>query len=247
MPKDKPTLREPALSGRLALITGANRGIGLAIARALAREGCNLIITGRDERALAKARTELEKLSVPVLAQSCDVRSPDSVDYLFALVRGLHKPLDILINNAGIGHPNRTIGELPYPTWMEVIDTNLNGLFLMTQAALAVMKRGSTIVNNLSIAAERVFPGSAAYNASKHGALGFTNTLREELRPKGIRVIALMPGATDTEIWNTLWPKAPRRKMMSAETVARTAVDALRLPENTTIEKIVVMPSSGTL
>ena len=241
------TLRKSSLSGRLALITGANRGIGLAIARALAREGCNLIITGRDERALAKAHTELEELNVHVLAQSCDVRSPDSVDYLFALVRGLHKPLDIIINNAGIGHPNHTVGELPYPTWMEVIDTNLNGLFLMTQAALAVMKRGSTIVNNLSIAAERVFPGSAAYNASKHGALGFTNTLREELRPKGIRVIALMPGATDTAIWNTLWPKAPRRKMMSAETVARTVVEALRLPESTTAEKIVVMPSSGTL
>jgi NAD(P)-dependent dehydrogenase (short-subunit alcohol dehydrogenase family) len=244
------------LSGRLALVTGANRGIGLAIARALAREGCNLIITGRDERALAKASIELDKLqsenfsekpNVPVLAQSCDVRSPDSVDYLFAMVRGLHKPLDILINNAGIGHPDRTVGELPYPTWMEVIDTNLNGLFLMTQAALAVMKRGSTIVNNLSIAAERVFPGSAAYNASKHGALGFTNTLREELRPKGIRVIALMPGATDTAIWDTMWPKAPRRKMMAAETVARTVVDALLLPENATVEKIVVMPSSGTL
>jgi NAD(P)-dependent dehydrogenase (short-subunit alcohol dehydrogenase family) len=252
MPKRKPrlretTLRDPSLSGRLALITGANRGIGLAIARALAREGCNLIITGRDESALAKARTELEKLNVQVLAQSCDVRSPDSVDYLFALVRGLHKPLDILINNAGIGHPSRTVGELPYPIWMEVIDTNLNGLFLMTQAALAVMKRGGTVVNNLSIAAERVFPGSAAYNASKHGALGFTNTLREELRPKGIRVIALMPGATDTAIWDTLWPKAPRRKMMSAETVARTVVDALRLPESTTVEKIVVTPSSGTL
>ena len=252
MPKRKlrfreATPREPTLSGHLALITGANRGIGLAIARALAREECTLVITGRDQRALAKARTELEQLNVQVLAQSCDVRSPDSVDYLFALVRGLHRPLDILINNAGIGHPNRTVSELPYPTWMEVIDTNLNGLFLMTQAAVAVMKRGGTIVNNLSIAAERVFPGSAAYSASKHGALGFTNTLREELRPKGIRVIALMPGATDTEIWNTLWPKAPRRKMMSAETVARTVVDALRLPENATVEKIVVMPSSGTL
>jgi NAD(P)-dependent dehydrogenase (short-subunit alcohol dehydrogenase family) len=252
MPKRKLRFREtppprPSLSGRLALITGANRGIGLAIARALAREGCNLIITGRDQRALVKSRTELEKLNVQVLAQSCDVRSPDSVDYLFALVRGLHQPLDILINNAGIGHPNRTIGELPYLTWMEVIDTNLNGLFLMTQAALAVMKRGSTIVNNLSIAAERVFPGSAAYNASKHGALGFTDTLREELRPKGIRVIALIPGATDTAIWDTLWPKAPRRKMMSAETVARTVVDALLLPENATVEKVVVMPSSGTL
>ena len=247
MSKRKPTPRETELSGRLALVTGANRGIGLAIAHGLAREGCDLVITARDQRALAKAQRELEQHDVQVLAQSCDVRSPDSIDYLFTLVRTLHRPLDILINNAGIGHPNRTVGEIPYPTWMEVIDTNLNGLFLVTQAALAVMKRGSTIVNNLSIAAERVFPGSAAYNASKHGALGFTDTLREELRPKGIRVIALMPGATDTAIWNTLWPDAPRRKMMSAETVALAVVNAIRVPENTTVEKIVVMPSGGTL
>src|SRR5712692_9430911 len=229
MPKRKPRFREamprePALSGRLALVTG------------------------RDERALAKARAELEKiqaakapakLNLQVLAQSCDVRSPDSVDYLFALVRGLHTPLDILINNAGIGHLNRTVSQLPYPTWMELIDTNLNGLFLMTQAALAVMKRGGTIVNNLSIAAERVFPGSAAYNASKHGALGFTNTLREELRPKGIRVIALMPGATDTAIWDTLWPEAPRKKMMQPETVAQALVNTLVLPAESTVEELV--------
>src|SRR6202044_190959 len=118
-------------------------------------------------------------------------------------------------------------------------ETNLTGIFLMTQAALAVMKRGSVIVNNLSIAAERVFPRAAAYTASKHGALGFTDTLREELRPKGIRVIALLPGATDTDIWNAMWPKAPRRKMMSAESVAKMGVDGLMLPENPTVEKIV--------
>jgi len=247
MSKPKANARESRISGRLALVTGANRGIGLAIARALAREGCDLIITARGERALAKTRAELEKFHVQVLAQPCDVRSPESVDYLFAIIRGLRQPLDILINNAGIAHPNRTVADLPYPTWMEVIDTNLNGLFLMTQAALAVMKRGGTIVNNLSVAAERVFPGSVAYNASKHGALGFTDTLREELRPKGIRVIALLPGATDTEIWQTLWPKAPRRKMMSAESVAQIVVEGLRLPENTTVEKIVIRPSIGTL
>lgn len=238
---------EPRLSNRLALITGANRGIGFQIARLLAREGCDVVITGRDERALARADITLGKLGVQVLAQACDVRNPDSVDYLFTLVRSLRRPLDFLINNAGIGHANRPVSELPYPTWSNVIDTNLTGMFLVTQAALAVMKRGSTIVNNLSVAAERVFPGSAAYNASKHGALGFTDTLREELRPKGIRVIALMPGATDTALWKTLWPKAPRRKMLSAETVAITAVSALLLDDNTTVEKIVVAPSGGAL
>lgn len=237
----------PALSKRLALVTGANRGIGFEIACALAAEGCDLVMTGRNEKALSRAAQKIEKLGVRVLAQTCDVRKPESVDYLFVLVRALRRPLDFLINNAGIGHANHPIGDLPYRMWRDVIDTNLTGMFLMTQASLAVMKRGSTIVNNLSIAAERVFPGSAAYSASKHGALGFTDTLREDLRPKGIRVIALMPGATDTEIWRTIWPRAPRYKMMSAATVARTVVNALRLPANSTVEKLIVMPSGGTL
>lgn len=221
--------------------------MGLAIARALVREGCGLIITGRDGPALVKAERELTKLGVSVLAQVCDVRDPNSVDYLFSIIRKLRRPLDFLINNAGIAHPNRSVTELPYPMWAEVIDTNLNGMFLMTQAALAVMKKGSVIVNNLSIAAERVFPGSAAYNASKHGALGFTDTLREELRPKGIRVIALLPGATDTAIWQTMWPKAPRRKMMSADTVAALVVNALLVPENSSVDKIVITPAGGAL
>jgi NAD(P)-dependent dehydrogenase (short-subunit alcohol dehydrogenase family) len=232
---------------RLALVTGANRGIGFAIAAALAREGCDLVITARDAKSLAQAARKIEKLGVAVLAQACDVRTPESVDSLFARVRALRRPLDFLINNAGIAHPNRTVAELPYPTWMDVIETNLTGMFLVTQAALAVMKQGSAIVNNLSVAAERVFPGSAAYNASKHGALGFTDTLREELRPKGIRVIALLPGATDTDIWKTLWLKAPRHKMMSAAAVAQAVVDALLLPPNTVVEKLILRPAAGTL
>ncbi|MGA9641753.1 MAG: SDR family oxidoreductase [Terriglobales bacterium] len=235
------------MGGRLALVTGASRGIGFEIAGALARQGCDLVMTARDGSALARAAGKIEKLGARVLAQSSDVRDPASVDYLFALVRGLRRPLDFLINNAGVGQPNRSVGDLPYPMWQEVIDTNLTGMFLMTQAGLVVMKRGSAIVNNLSVAAERVWPGSAAYNASKHGALGFTDTLRDELRGKGIRVIGLMPGATDTGIWNTIWPKAPRRKMMSAATVAQAVVNALLLPENSTVEKLVIMPSGGPL
>lgn len=235
------------LGNRLALVTGANRGIGFEIAAALARAGCDLVMTARDAKALAQAARNIEKLGVKVLAQTCDVRDPASVDYLFALVRGWRRPLNFLINNAGIAHPSRNVSELPYPMWRGVIETNLTGMFLMTQAGLAVMKRGSVIVNNLSIAAERVFPGSAAYNASKHGALGLTDTLREELRPRGIRVIALMPGATDTDIWKTMWPKAPRRKMMSAATVARAVVSALMLPADSVVEKIVLMPPGGAL
>ena len=109
------------------------------------------------------------------------------------------------------------------------------------------MPRGGTIVNNLSVAATRVFVGSAAYNASKHGALGLTNTLREELRPRGIRVIALLSGATDTDIWTTLWPHAPRRKMMAAKTVAQTVAQVILLPANATVESLEIRPTAGTL
>lgn len=239
--------RTGRMAGRLALVTGASRGIGFEIARALAGEGCDLVMTSREGKTLAQAARKVERLGVRVIEQACDVRSPESVDYLFAVTRGLHRALDVLVNNAGIAHANRSVSELPYPLWADVIDTNLTGMFLVTQASLAIMKRGSVIVSNLSIAAERVFAGSAAYNASKHGALGFTDTLREELRGKGIRVIGLMPGATDTDIWKTLWPKAPRRKMMSAETVARAVVDAMLLPENCAVEKLVIMPSGGAL
>jgi len=112
---------------------------------------------------------------------------------------------------------------------------------------LPLMKRGGVIVNNLSIAANRVFPGSSAYNASKHGALGFTNTLREELRTQGIRVIALLPGATDTAIWKTLWPEAPRKKMMSPKTVAEAVVSAILVPDEGTVEELAILPSAGAL
>jgi NAD(P)-dependent dehydrogenase (short-subunit alcohol dehydrogenase family) len=235
------------LRGQVALITGATRGIGLAIARALAAESCNLILTSRDEKSLAKISRELASPKIKLLAHPCDVRDPHSVDALFRAARQHFKRLDILINNAGIAHPNLPIEKLPLPLWKDVLETNLTGTFLITQAALAVMKRGSTIVNNLSIAATRVFPGSAAYNSSKHGALGLTNTLREELRPRAIRVIALLPGATDTAIWTTLWPEAPRQKMMSPATVAEAVLQAILLPTNATVESLEILPTTGTL
>ena len=112
------------------------------------------------------------------------------------------------------------------------------------------------------IAATRVFPGSAAYNASKHAALGFTNTLREELRCRSIRVIGLQAGATDTDIWATLWPEAPRRKMISSgpsarklkprlgsssDTVAHAVLEAILLPSKATVENLEILPSAGTL
>lgn len=226
------------------LITGGNRGIGLAIARALIGEGCDVVITGRDQVTLTKAAKELGKRVIPF---ACDARDPKAVKKLFVTVNDRFGRLDILINNAGVAHANLHVAKLPLESWREAIDTNLTGMFLATRAALPLMRRGGAIVNNLSISAKRVFPGSSAYNASKHGALGFTNTLREELREKGIRVIAVLAGATDTAIWNQFWPDAPRKKMMSPATVAHAVVNALTLANESTVEELVVLPNSGTL
>jgi len=255
--------RKPALSGlaaplrgKVALVTGGNRGIGLAIAQALAASGATVIIAGRDERALQAAAASLatpgqvrarREPRASARAIHCDIRDPHSVERLFRVIGERFAGLDILVNNAGLAHPNREIAALPLAEWHEVIETNLTGLFLVTRAALAIMRPGGTIVNNLSIAARTIFPGMAAYTASKHGAFGFTQTLREELRPRRIRVIALMPGATDTAIWEQIWPDAPRHKMISPEAVAKAVVDAVLLPENATLSELVITPTGGAL
>jgi 3-hydroxy acid dehydrogenase / malonic semialdehyde reductase len=215
------------------------------MAHALAAEGCSLILTARTESALTKASRELPHIKL--LTHTCDVREPQSVNDLFRAIRGHFTQIDILINNAGIAHANIAIEKFPYPLWKDVLATNLDGMFLVTQAALPRMKRGAVIVNNLSIAATRVFAGNAAYTASKHAALGLTNTLREELRPRGIRVIGLVPGATNTDIWNTLWPQAPRKKMLTPSTVAKAVLEAVLLPPDATVETLEILPTVGTL
>jgi len=235
-----------SLRGKVALITGGNQGIGLAVARALAAEGCSLVITGRNQSTLNKARRELERRA-SVLSVNCDVRSATEVSGLVEKVKTHFRRLDFLINNAGISHAAATVDRLGAEGWQSVISTNLTGMFLVTRAALPLLRRGGAIVNNLSIAAKKVFAGQGAYCASKHGALALTNTLREELRSKGIRVIALLPGATNTAIWNQFWPYAPRSKMMGPRTVAEAVVDALALPGDSTVEELTILPSAGTL
>ena len=204
------------------------------------------MVCGRNPLRLRRIGAKLSRKRIRVLAHPCDVRDEQSVIDLIAAGREKFRRLDILVNNAGMAHAGCPAAKLSSEVWAEVIATNLTGIFLVTKTALPLMKRGSIIVNNLSIAAKQVFPGCSAYNASKHGALGFTNTLREELREKGIHVVTMLPGATDTAIWDTLWPDAPRKKMLSPAGVAQALVSALKQKEGT-IEEISILPTAGTL
>lgn len=242
--RSRRTPPESPLRGKIAVVTGASRGIGLAIARALAEAGCDLALAARfrDRHQMRELQQQLGSF-----AQSCDVRDEPSLSAFFAAVKERFGRVDVLVNNAGIAGPSRNVAQFSVQEWREVIETNLTGMFLATRAALPLMKRGASVVNNLSVSAKGVFPGMSAYNASKHGAAGFTNTLREELREQGIRVIGLYPGATDTAIWDQFWPKAPRRRMVLPDTVARAVVFALSLPAEASVDELVIAPTTGAL
>jgi len=159
------------LWGKVAVVTGGNRGIGLATATALAGEGCSVVITGRDVAALDAANAELTELADggEVLAEACDVRDEKAVAGVFAKVKERWGQLDILVNNAGILQKLYDAAETPTELWRSVIDTNLTGTFFCTRAAVPLMGRGATIVNMLSVTVKTAVPKSAAYNASKTG------------------------------------------------------------------------------
>ena len=235
------------LRGKVAVVTGGSRGIGLAVSEALAAEGCAVVLAGRDLRALQAAARKIERRGAQALAQACDVRDPVSVAELFSQTRRRFRRLDILFNNAGIAHPPCKIEKMPLRVWRAVVQTNLTGMFLCARAAIPMLRRGGVVINNLSIAAKQVFPGNSAYDTSKHGALGFTRALREELRGRGIRVMALLPGPTATDIWEQFWPGAPRSRMISPAEVAAVVVEAVVLPAGTSVEELVIGPTRGAL
>ncbi|HMK29911.1 MAG TPA: SDR family oxidoreductase [Terriglobales bacterium] len=242
--------RTPAsgrLGGKTAVITGGSRGIGYAIAQAFAAEGCNLVLAARSAANLRRAVNELSSQVSEIAAIECDVRQEKSVENLFARVRQGFERIDILVNNAGISQAPIEIERLEPRVWREVVDTDLTSLFLCTRAALPLMGSGAIVINNISMSGYHVFPKFSAYTAAKHGALGFTDALREEVRARQIRVMALLPGATDTDIWQAIWPEAPREKMVSPRDVAAAVLNAVLLPPNTTVEEIRINPTQGPL
>lgn len=236
-----------ALAGKTALVTGASRGIGLAIAEALAEAGCAVLMTARSVPALRKIEKKYQARGLRVRAIGCDIRLEKEVGKLFAAMKRGFGNLDIFVNNAGVAGPTARIEETQTDDWRDVMGTNLDGLFFCTRAALPLMNDGGVIVNNLSIAAQQPFAGMGAYVAAKHGALGFTKVLREQVRERGIRVVALLPGAVDTEIWQQFWPEAPRKKMISARAVAEAVVYAVSQPAGVAINELHIGPVAGTL
>jgi NAD(P)-dependent dehydrogenase (short-subunit alcohol dehydrogenase family) len=184
---------------------------------------------------------------VEVVPVACDVRNPESVDKLFASVRERFGKIDVLVNNAGICQRPMGLAETSLELWRDQIESNLTSVFLCSRAALPLMQSGATIINNLSLAAKQVFPNYYGYTAAKTGALGFTLSLREELMSRGIRVTALMPGATATEMWKQIIPDAPFDHMVNPDSVAQAVLYAVLLPPKANLSEIIVTPLLGAV
>jgi NAD(P)-dependent dehydrogenase (short-subunit alcohol dehydrogenase family) len=188
------------LSGKVAIVTGGSRGIGLAIASALVAEGANVAITGRDESALSAARRQIEGAgpgSIETLRT--DVRDYPDVDRMAGAVAGRWGGLDILVNNAGVGI-FANVADMTPAQWSDVIDTNLTGVFNCCHAVLPHLRRrnGGYIINISSLAGKNAFVGAAAYCASKSGLNAFSEALMQEVRHDNIRVSYVMPGSVAT-------------------------------------------------
>lgn len=184
-------------SGKTALVTGGNSGIGFAAARLLIAEGARVAITGRDRAKLDAAAAEL---GANALAIQADLDNPDVVEPLFKQIGEAFGSLDIVFANAGISGPT-PLGSTTAAAFESILRTNLTAVFLTVQGALPLMKAGGAIILNGSVMRELGSPGSAAYSATKAGVTGMAKVFASELAPRGIRVNTVIPGGTRTPIW----------------------------------------------
>ena len=216
------------LTGKTALITGASRGIGKAIAIELAKQGIkHLILVARDRQKLAEVAREIETIGTKVTTLSLDLKQLSSINIAIAQVWSIHKPIHLLVNCAGIAHQAAFLDSSPHK-FEEEVSTNLLGMMNITRLLakrMANQKEG-TIVNVSSLMGKVAAPTMSTYSATKFAIVGFTQALRSELAQHNVRVVALLPTLTDTEMARNL--KLFRWVMpMTPEKVAQTLVAKL--------------------
>ena len=232
------------MKGKVAVVTGGSSGIGKAIAAKLTALGAEVVIAARNEARLKAAAEELNALPIQT-----DVAEEEDVQRLAEQTLNRFQRVDILVNNAGASLAGGTVAESDPTRWWDTVRVNLQGVYLCSRAFLPgmIQNRQGDIVNILSIASKTAFPGGSAYCSAKAGALMLTQIMAMEARPHGVRVLALLPGAVDTPLWDMQSWSPDRKDMLTAEQTAETAVFALTLPRQATVEQVVLTPAKGIL
>jgi len=213
------------LQGKTALITGAGRGIGRAIAEAFAAQGCHVAALARTQSEIDETVAGLAQHGVKALAHCCDVTDPESVRTAFAAVDEALGAVDILVNNAGAAR-FKPFAELTLADWQATMDANLTSTFLCTQAVLPGMiaRRSGKIINVSSVSGLKPIAEQSAYCAAKHGVNGLTKTLALELKQYGIGVHAICPGGVVTRLAEDAMPDRDKTGWMLPEDIAHTAL-----------------------
>jgi 3-oxoacyl-[acyl-carrier protein] reductase len=238
----------PNLHGRVAIVTGAGSGIGRATALALAQSGVRVVLAARTQQNLEVVFHDITSSGGTALVVPTDVGAEAQVERLVVCTQERFGRLDILVTSAG-GASFGPLIESRTEDWDAMIAINLRGIYLCCKSALKVMiaqSRGH-ILNVLSIASHTALPGSAAYTASKFGALGLTKVLAAEVRAQGIKVTAVIPGAVDTPLWDKSGGDLDRRKMLSPADVAAAMLSVIAQPPSIYTDEIVLMPPLGIL
>lgn len=220
------------LKGKVALVTGAGRGIGRAVAFALANEGVNIGLFARTKADLKEVANELEALGVKVAFAAVDIASKEEVDQAVKKITSELGTMDILINNAGIGK-FATLLDMEPEEWKRIIDVNLMGAYYVTRAVLPqlIEKNSGDIINISSTNGLNGAATSSAYSASKFGLIGLTESLAQEVRRNNIRVTALTPStvATELAVSTNLIRENNDEKYMQPEDIAEFIVSQLKL------------------
>lgn len=231
-------------SSRSAFVTGASKGIGLEVARALVREGYAVTITSRHQDEVEAAAREIANGQEGGQARgvACDVRDAASLQQAVNDHVQAYGGLDVLFVNAGVGR-FANVAELSIEDWDSMIQTNLSGAFYTVKAAIgALSERGGYIFTLSSLAGRNPLPGGGAYNASKFGLNGLSEVLNLDLRDRGIKVTQIMPGSVATHFGGHTPSEADAWKIQP-EDIAQLTVDLLNMPERTLPSRVEVRPS----
>ena len=229
------------LDGQVALVTGAGRGIGRAIATALAGAGAHVVVAARTAAEIEAVANQISANGGAATAIPVDITNEASVEALFRKLSDELGRLDILVNNAGLGLFG-TVKDSPPDEFERVVEVNLNGTFLCCQQALRMMteQHSGYIINISSVVGFKGYANQAAYTASKHGVMGLTKAVAVEAQPDGIRVSVISPGGTDTEMIAQARPDIDRSTLMPPDDIANTVLYLLSLSDRAHVDEIYI-------
>ncbi|HKR28636.1 MAG TPA: SDR family oxidoreductase [Acidobacteriaceae bacterium] len=238
-----------ALESQVAVVTGAGRGVGEAIARRLASMGAHVVLVARSADSLNRVREQITRAGGTASVMPCDLRDPAAVTALGNSVAQTQKRCDILVNNAGVGLDGKPLHEITPEEWDLIFDTNLRGVYLMIRAIAPLMIAAGSghIINISSLAGRNPLPNGAAYAASKWGLNGLTYSVAEELRRYNIRVSAVAPGSINTDFADhsgrgAASGKDPKKKLQPDDIASVVASLVTQVPQSF-ISEVLMRPT----